>query len=279
MRGSRYLIGAIPIIFSVTAVGVVRNTPVILRIPSFWAVCRVCIRPFCRCPVNQTGAPYVSIGMTYMRYTCFQCTRSRPRTELPSMDKPRIVDLALMAMIDTCGRQSRVGVRKKPRYLSRVVALSWWCVLWGSVYFAPCALGPRYLLGEKIISSVLSKSTLSPLAWSHLRHSSSFDIAFVAALYGVADTVSMAPSSTYSDRDEWCHEELRVSRYEVKIALKIGDNGEPCGVPSGIGKGSRFVASNRMDAIRLVRNEKIQFTILGGKPFFSKMLRVLEASM
>ena len=110
--------------FSVTAVGVVRNTPVILRIPSFWAVCKVCTRPFWQCPVNQTGAPYVSIGMTYIMYTCFQWTRSSPRMELPSMDSPRIVDLALMAMIDTCGHQSRVGVRKKPRYLNRVVGLS-----------------------------------------------------------------------------------------------------------------------------------------------------------
>ena len=37
MRGNRYLIGAIPIMFSVMAVGVVRKTPVILRMPLFWA--------------------------------------------------------------------------------------------------------------------------------------------------------------------------------------------------------------------------------------------------
>ena len=80
----------------------------------------------------------------------------------------------------------------------------------------PFALGPRYLSGEKIINSVLSKSTSSPLALSHLRQSSSFDVALVAALYGVADTVSMAPSSTYSDSDEWRQKELRVSKYEVK---------------------------------------------------------------
>ena len=67
MRGSKYLIGAIPIIFSATAVGVVRKAPVILRMPSFCAVCRVLIRPFWRCPVNHTGAPYVSIGITYIR--------------------------------------------------------------------------------------------------------------------------------------------------------------------------------------------------------------------
>ena len=72
MRGRRYLIGAIPIMFSETVVGVVRKTPVILRMPSFWAVCSMLIRPFWHVPVNQTGAPYVSMGITYMRYTCFQ---------------------------------------------------------------------------------------------------------------------------------------------------------------------------------------------------------------
>ena len=41
--------------------------------------------------------------------------------ELPNIERPRIVDLALMAMIETCGCQSSVGVRKNPRYLKRVV--------------------------------------------------------------------------------------------------------------------------------------------------------------
>ena len=36
--------------------------------------------------------------------------------ELPSIARPLIVDLALIAMIKTCGFQSRVGVRKNPRY-------------------------------------------------------------------------------------------------------------------------------------------------------------------
>ena len=83
--------------------------------------------------------------------------------ELPSMDNPRIVDLALIAMIDMCGRQSRVGVRKKPRYLKRVVGLRLCLALVGSEYAVSVTFGPWYLLGEKIISSVLSKSTVSPL--------------------------------------------------------------------------------------------------------------------
>jgi hypothetical protein len=52
--------------------------------------------------------------------------------ELPSMDRPRIVDLALFAMMETCGRQSSVGVRKKPKYLIRVVGLRVCLVLVGS---------------------------------------------------------------------------------------------------------------------------------------------------
>ena len=70
-------------------------------------------------------------------------------------------------------------------------------VLEGSVYFIPFAFGPRYLLGEKIISFVLSKSIASPFACSHLMHSSSLAEAFAVALYGVAETVRIAPSSTY----------------------------------------------------------------------------------
>ena len=163
MRGRRYLIGAIPIMFSEMAVGVVQKAPVIFRMPSFWAVWSVLMRPFCQCPVNHTGAPYVSMGITYMRYTCFQWTRSRPRIELPNMDRPRMVDLALIAMIETCGRQSRVGVRKKPRYRKRDVGFTLCLEPIASVYAASFTLGPRYLAGEKIISSVFSWSAVSPL--------------------------------------------------------------------------------------------------------------------
>jgi hypothetical protein len=114
---------------------------------------------------------------------------------------------------------------------------------------------------------------------SQFRLSSNFETAFLVALYGVAETARIAPSSTYSDRDEWAHVELSFSKKEVKMALKMGDRGDPCGVPSGTGNGSMLVESSRMDAVRLVRKEKIHFTIFGGKPFFSKMSRVLLASI
>ena len=86
--------------FSEMAVGVVRKTPVILRMPSFWARWSVSVRPFWDLPVYHTGTPYVSIGITYMRYTCFQWMRSSPLMELPRMDSPRIVDLALIAIME-----------------------------------------------------------------------------------------------------------------------------------------------------------------------------------
>ena len=131
------------------------------------------------------------------------------------MDSPQIVDLALIAMIETCGRQSRVGVRKNPRYLIRVVGLTLCLVSVGSVYAASVTLGPRYLEGEKIINSVFSKSAVSPLVCSHLKVSSSFEMALVLALYGVAETERIAPSSTYKERDECCHVELWVRRNDV----------------------------------------------------------------
>ena len=89
----------------------------------------------------------------------------------------------------------------------------------------------------------------------------------------------IAPSSTYRDRDEWVHVALSVSRNDVYIAERIGERGEPWGVPSGTVKGSMSVESRRIEAVRLVRKEKTQFTKLGGKPFFVRMSRVRLASM
>ena len=134
--------------------------------------------------------------------------------ELPNIPRPRIVDLARIAMIDTCGRQSSLGVRKKPRYLKRVVGFKLCHLPVGSVY-AVSSLGPQYLGGEKIISSVFSKSAVRPFWCSQLRVSSNFEMAFLQALYGVADTAIIAPSSTYRERDEWVHVELSLRRNEV----------------------------------------------------------------
>ena len=63
------------------------------------------------------------------------------------------------------------------------------------------------------------------------------------------------------------------------MAERIGDRGEPCGVPSGTVKGSMSVESRHMEAVRLVRNEKTHFTKFGGKPFLLKISRALLASM
>ena len=63
------------------------------------------------------------------------------------------------------------------------------------------------------------------------------------------------------------------------MADRMGDKGEPCGVPSGTTKGSMSVESRRMEAVRLVRNEKTHFTRFGGKPFLLKMSRALLASI
>ena len=120
---------------------------------------------------------------------------------------------------------------------------------------------------------------MRPLLLSQVRTSSNFDLAFVLALYGVAETKMIAPSSTYSESEECVHLELRVSRNDVYMAERMGDRGEPWGVPSGTVKGSMSIESRRMEAERLVRNEKIHVTRFGGKPFLVKMSRVLLASM
>ena len=72
---------------------------------------------------------------------------------------------------------------------------------------------------------------------------------------------------------------LKVRRNDVYIADRIGERGEPCGVLSGTVKGSMSVESRRIEAVQLVRNEKIHFTRFGGKPFFMKMSRVRFASI
>ena len=63
------------------------------------------------------------------------------------------------------------------------------------------------------------------------------------------------------------------------MAEMIGERGEPCGVPSGTLNGARVVESSRMEAKRSVRKEKTHFTIFRGKPFFSRISRVLLASI
>lgn len=63
------------------------------------------------------------------------------------------------------------------------------------------------------------------------------------------------------------------------MAERMGDRGEPCGVPSGTIKGSISVESSHIEAVQSVRNENTHLTKLGGKPFFWKMSRVLLASI
>ena len=89
----------------------------------------------------------------------------------------------------------------------------------------------------------------------------------------------IAPSSTYKERAECVQLALRVSKNDVYMAERIGERGEPWGVPSGTVKGSMSVESRRMDAVRLVRNEKTHLTRFLGNPFLEKMSRVRFASM
>ena len=118
--------------------------------------------------------------------------------------------------------------------------------------------GPRYLGGENTITSVLSASVDRPLHASHLSVVSSFDMACSVALRGVAETARIAPSSTYIESAACTHALLACSKNDVKRAERMGERGEPCGVPSGIGNGSEVTESIFMTADRSVRNECIQ---------------------
>ena len=70
-----------------------------------------------------------------------------------------------------------------------------------------------------------------------------------------------------------------VSLLQVRPLPQISSESQHCGVPSGTLNGARVVESSRMEAKRSVRKEKTHFTIFGGNPFFSRMSRVLLASI
>ena len=125
----------------------------------------------------------------------------------------------------------------------------------GSEYAVSLMVGPRYLGGENTITSVLSAFVDKPLRASHLSNSSSFEMACSVALRGVAEMARMAPSSTYMESAACSHDLLAWRRNEVNRAERIGERGDPCGVPSGIGKGSDVTESIFMTAERPVRNE------------------------
>ena len=147
-----------------------------------------------------------------------------------------------------------------PRYRSLVVGRTRCLDPVGSVYAVSLTVGPRYLGGEKIITSVFSASVERPLRASHLSDSSSLETACSVALRGVADTARMAPSSTYMESAACSHDLLVCKRNDVNKAERIGERGDPCGVPSGMGKGSDVTESIFMTADRSVRNECIHFT-------------------
>ena len=130
------------------------------------------------------------------------------------------------------------------------------------MYAVSLTIRPRYLGGENTITSVLSASVNKPLLASHLRDSSSLEMACSVALRGVAETARIAPSSTYMESTACSHDLLAWRRNDVNRAERIGERGDPCGVPSGMGKGSDVTESIFITADRSVRNECIQFTTL-----------------
>ena len=166
-----------------------------------------------------------------------------------------------------------------PRYRSLVVGRTRCLDPDGSVYAVSLTIGPRYLGGENIITSVLSASVDKPFVLSHLSDTSSFEMACSVALRGVAETARIAPSSTYIESAACSHDLLVWRRNDVNRAERMGERGDPYGVPSRMGKGSDVTESIFMTADRSVRNEYIQFTTLRGKPFLLHMSLARLASM
>ena len=82
------------------------------------------------------------------------------------------------------------------------------------------------------MNSVFSRSARSPLRCNQLRTSSKPEHARRAAERKVVEAAKIAPSSTnmLSER-EGDQRSVSLRRGEVKIADRMGERGEPCGVP------------------------------------------------
>src|SRR5579863_105624 len=100
--------------------GVVQKNLPIWRQPSFWAVCNIWIRDFCRMSVNQTWDPYVRVGMIMATKILRHCIYEIPRMELPITFRAWMVLRALLASVVTWVVHWSVGVKNTPRYRSCV---------------------------------------------------------------------------------------------------------------------------------------------------------------
>jgi hypothetical protein len=109
--------------------------------------------------------------------------------------------------------------------------------------------------GRNTIASALSASVRRPWWASQAVTSSSPWAAVRRADRVVTPDANMAPSSTYSWTVLSVHVELRWRiMAEVYVAERMGDNGDPCGVPDSTGKGEEEAL---LKARRVLRGAKL----------------------
>src|SRR5579863_4691628 len=99
----------------IRSTGVVRKNPPIWRQPSFWAVCNIWIRDFCRTSVNHTWDLYVRVGMIMVTKILRHWIYEIPRTELPITFRACMVLRALLASVVTWVVHWSVGVKNTLR--------------------------------------------------------------------------------------------------------------------------------------------------------------------
>jgi hypothetical protein len=124
------------------------------------------------------------------------------------------------------------------------------------------------------MASALSASVFRPWRASQAVTSSRPLAAVRSADRAVAPDANMAPSSTYSWTVLSVHVELRWRiKAEVYVAERMGDNGDPCGVPDSTGKGEEEALLNARRVLRGARNDDVHWMTSGGNPIRERRWR------
>ena len=141
-----------------------------------------------------------------------------------------------------------------------------------SLYWAPRISAPVRCIFRRsfanTMSLLFSGSARRPFSRSQLSTIWYRTHAFSVATPVVADTLNIALLSMYSNRS-LCIQLFAISRRDdVYNAERIGERGDPWGVPLRIGKGGETWSSTLIDTSLPVRKEVVHAHIMSGKPRF-----------
>jgi hypothetical protein len=153
-----------------------------------------------------------------------------------------------------------------------------WAPSIGSVYRnsvtgCPIRFGLAWLW-VKVMNSHFSGSAVRPFRCSHRSTWEYPSAAESVAPRTVADVVYIAPSSTYMVRSLRAHVLVISSRLAVYIADKMGDRGEPYGVPLVISKDLETCPPPLSVVVLEDRKDFVQAHMPGGKPLSRKIWTV-----